>query len=118
MAEPQSLAATHPVEVWTALGGSVTIIIALVTVLWNRQNNDIKAHETKLEMGQRSFAAINETLVKLGEQIAALREEDEFQGEELDRLELDIKGLTQQLTVLQTEHNSCIPRKLSMRGDT
>lgn len=116
MAEPQSLAATHPVEVWAALGGAVTIIIALVTVLWNRQNNDIKAHENKLESGQRSFAEIKETLVKLGEQIAALREEDAFQGEELDRLELEIKTLTNQLTVLQTEHNSCIPRKLSLRG--
>lgn len=116
MAEPQTLAQTHSAEVWTALVGSITVIGGLVTVLWNRQNNDIKAHEVKLEAGQRAFTEIGEKLVLIGEQIKALQSEDAFEGEELDRLEADIKDLNRRLTVLETEHNSCIPRRLSMKG--
>lgn len=106
MAEP-TLAASFPTEVWAALGGATTLIVGLVTVLWNRQNKDIQAHDEKLTSGQAAFVKIGETLVLIGEQLKALEKEDSYQGEELDRLELDIKSLTKQLTVLETEHKNC-----------
>lgn len=111
MAEPQALAAQHPTEVWAALAGSVTLIGVLVTALWSRQNNDIKAHEIKLAAGQNAFTAIGEQLVKIGEQIKALEKEDAFTSEEFDRLGLDIKTLDHDLTVLKTEHKNCREKK-------
>lgn len=110
MAEPQTLAGTFPTEVWAALGGATTLIVGLVTVLWNRQNTDIKAHDEKLTAGQTAFIGIGEKLVLIGYQLKALEKEDSYQDGEMDRLELDIKALTKQLTILQTEHSSC-PRR-------
>lgn len=111
MAEPQTLAATHPAEVWAALAASVTVIGVLVTALWTRQNNDIKAHELKLEAGAKAFAGIGEQFVKIGEQIKALEKEDTYELEEIDRIGLDIKILATHLTILETEHKSCQGRK-------
>ena len=102
-----TLAATHPAEIWGALGGATTLIIGLVTVLWNRQNSDIKAHDIKLDAGQAAFSGIGEKLVKIGEQIKALELEDSYEGEELDRLELDIKDLNKRLLIIETEHKHC-----------
>jgi len=111
MAEPQSLAAQHSAEVWAALGGSVTVIGVLITALWSRQNNDIKAQGAQLDAGQKAFSAIGEQLVKIGEQIKALEKENEFTGEEFDRLGTDIKILDHDLTVLKTEHKNCREKK-------
>lgn len=117
MAEPQTIAAAFPSEVWTALGGSVTLVVGLVTVLWNRQNNDIKDHATKLDTGQQAFNGIGEQFVKIGEQLKALEKEDVYEGEELDRLEVDIKDLTKRLLILETEHKNCTGRTKKNTGD-
>lgn len=117
MAEPQTLATAFPTEVWTALGGGVTLIIGLVSLLWDRQNSDIKDHAAKLDSGQKAFSGIGEQFVKIGEQLKALEKEDAYECEELDRLELDLKDLTSRLLVLETEHKSCTARNKKSTGD-
>ena len=113
MAEP-TLAAQHPTEVWAALGGTITLIGALTAYIWNRQNKDIQnisddvaEHVKRFESGQKAFAHIGEQFVLLGEQIRALTKEDEYQGQEIDRLEDLLRILERALTVLQTEHKGC-----------
>lgn len=113
----QTLAATHPTEVWAALGGTATAVVVLMTYIWNRQNADIKgtSDEVKLtnlrlDAGQKAFANIGEQFVKIGEQLKALEKEDIYEGEEIDRLELDIKILNNRLLVIETEHKNCIGR--------
>lgn len=117
MAEPQTIAAAFPAEVWTALGGVTTLAIGLVTVLWNRQNNDIKDHTVKLDSGQQAFNGIGEKFVKIGEQLKSLEKEDAYESEELDRLELDIKDLTKRLLILEIEHKNCTGRTQKNTGD-
>lgn len=116
MAEPQTLAAGHPTETWAALIGSITIIGGLVTVLWKRLNDDVKAQEQKLETGAQTFIDIGKRLVQIGEQIEALEREDEFEGGELDRLELDIKDLQKRLLIIETEHKGCQERLNKLGG--
>ena len=116
MAEPHLVAQVHPAETWAALGATVTIIIGLVTVLYNRLNADIRAHEIKLEAGVKAFSEISGKLEKISEQIRTIKERCGFVDEELDRLDLEIRNLLHDFTVLKTEHDGCIPRKMSMRG--
>jgi len=114
MPDQTTMAATHPAEVWAALGGTVTIIMALTTYIWNRQNkdikgisDDIKSANGRLDIGTTAFSGVGEQLVKIGEQIKALEKEDMYESEEMDRLALDIKLLNNRLLVLETEHRSC-----------
>jgi septal ring factor EnvC (AmiA/AmiB activator) len=118
MADPQTLAQSHPVEVWTALGGSVTVIMTLVAVLYARLNSDLKQHELKLEAGQKEFEKLRERQTRAEEKIAQLKDEDTFHDEELDRLELELKTIDKDFRKLETEHKNCIPRRISMRGQT
>ena len=118
MPEPQTLAAQHPAEVYTLLGFTCTAIIGFLTLLYKRQNEDIKgaydeadAANARLDEGQKAFTAIGEQLVKIGEQIKALEKADEASDIELDRICLDIKNLDHDLTVIQTEHKDCVSRR-------
>lgn len=118
MPEPQTLAAQHPAEIYTLLGFACTGIIGLLTVLYKKQNDDIKgayseaeAANVRLDRGHKVFTAIGEQLVKIGEQIKALEKADEASDIELDRICLDIKNLDHDLTVIQTEHKDCIARR-------
>ncbi|MBV5327110.1 MAG: hypothetical protein JZU65_05645 [Chlorobium sp.] len=114
---PEQTVAVHPVDLWTALGASVTMIAGLVTYIWTRQNNDIKgisddvklAH-SRLDLGIGEFSDIGEQLVKIGEQLKALEKEDLYESQEMDRLDLDIKLLNNRLLVLETEHKNCKAR--------
>lgn len=110
------LAQQHPVETWGALTASLGLVGTLVAVLYYRLNKDISAHERKLDEGNKAFADIGNRLVALGEKIANIQTGDVFTDEEFDRLDADIKDLTKRLTVLETEHNGCIPRQLALRG--
>lgn len=118
MADPQTLAASHSAEVWTAFCGAVTIIGGLVTVLYNNMSKSIKDNSTRLDNGQKEFEALKIEQGKINEQIKALKEEDEFENEELDRLDTTLRGLNDRLNTLETEHKNCMPRKLAMRGKT
>ena len=118
MSEPQTLAAQHPAEVYTLLGFTCTAIIGFLTLLYKRQNSDIKgaydevdAANARLDEGQKAFAAIGEQFVKIGEQIKALEKSDEASDVELDRICLDVKNLNHDLTVIQTEHKDCVSRR-------
>lgn len=118
MPEPQTLAAQHPGEVYTLLGFACTGILGLLTMMYKRQNEDIKgsyseaeAANARLDAGQKTFALIGEQLVKIGEQIRALEKADEATDIELDRICLDIKNLDHDLTVIQTEHKDCVTRR-------
>ena len=118
MPEPQTLAAQHPAEIYTLLGFACTGILGLLTMLYKRQNEDIKgsyseaeAANARLDEGQKAFAAIGEQLVSIGAKIAALEKADEATDIELDRICLDIKKLDHDLTVIQTEHKDCISRR-------
>lgn len=115
MSEP-TLAQAHPTEVWKSLLATLGIIGTLISVIFYRLNKDIAEHSRKLEEGNKAFVEIGNKLVSLGEKIANLQTSDVFINEELDRINLEIKDITKKLTVLETEHYNCIPRKLSMKG--
>ena len=117
MAEP-TLAQAHPAEVWKSLLAAIGIIGTLISVLYYRLNKDISEHDKKLSEGNKAFVDIGNTLIVLGEKIANIQTTGVFTDQELDRIDLDIKDLTRRLTVLETEHNSCIPRKLALKGLT
>lgn len=68
MAEPQPLAQSHPKELWGALVGAATIIMALVSILYNRLNGDIKGHDESLENGEKRFQVQGEKLERLSTQ--------------------------------------------------
>lgn len=113
-----SLAAGHPVEVWGALIGSVTLLVGTVGILYKRLNDDIKAEsdknanikimfDKKFDNGITAFSDIGKELAKIGEKLASLDREGTFANEELDRLELDIKGLHTRLVIIETEHKAC-----------
>ena len=108
MSDPQTLAQSHSTEVWAALIASLSGIGILITVLWNRQNADIKDHANKLEAGQLAFTEIGHKLVLIGEQIKNLQEEDLFDGVELGRLETEIRLLTARILIIETEHKNCV----------
>ena len=114
MQEPQTLAAQHPTEIYTLLGFTCTAIIGFLTMLYKRQNEEIKgaygeadAANARLDEGQKAFAAIGEQLVSIGAQIKALNKADGAINVELDRICLDIKNLDHDLTIIQTEHKNC-----------
>jgi len=111
---PEQTVAVHPVDLWAALGVSVSMIAGLVTYIWAKQNTDIKGISdevklvnTRLDVGMRAFSSIGEQMVKIGEQIKSLEKEDAYELEEMDRISMDIKILTTHLTILETEHKNC-----------
>jgi len=101
----QSLAATHPGEVWAALGGAVTLVVALVTVLWKRMNEDIKGHDSKLSNGQKVFQDHGERLIKTEQKIESAGKEDDFLREEIDRIDMDIREIEKRLRSLELDHS-------------
>jgi len=111
---PEQTVAVHPVDLWAALGVSVSMIAGLVTYIWAKQNTDIKGISdevklvnTRLDVGVKAFSGIGEQIVRIGEQIKALEKEDIYEGEEMDRLDLDIKLLNNRLLIIETEHKNC-----------
>lgn len=112
----QTIASQHPNEVWGALIGALGTIGILVSALYYNLNESIKGHDRKLDEGQRAFSVIGEKLAALGEKIAHLQAGAVGTSGELERIDEDIKDLTERLTALKAEHDSCIPRKISMRG--
>lgn len=105
------LSAEHPIEVWAALGASVSLIFTLVAVLYNRLNEDRKADSLRLDNGQATFSEIGKQLAVISEQMISLGKGTAFTDEEIDRLELDIKQLNNRLTVIETEHKGCMGRR-------
>jgi septal ring factor EnvC (AmiA/AmiB activator) len=117
MPEPQTLAAQHSAEIYTLLGFTCTGILGLLTMLYKRQNEDIKgaydevdAANARLDEGQKAFTTVGEQLVSIGARLTALEKDGEATNVELDRICADIKKLDHDLTVIQTEHNNCIRR--------
>ena len=102
-----ALASGHPTETWAALVGSVTLVVALVGVLYNRLNGDIKAHDVKLDTGALSFIALGNQLVSTGEQIKSLCAAIEGENTEIGQLDKSLRDLHTRLTVIETEHRHC-----------
>lgn len=115
MSEP-TIAQAHPNDVWKALLASVGVIGTLVSVLYSKLNKGLSDHSEKLDKGQETFADIGKQISILGEKIAHLQSNKVTLSDDLVEIEEDIKKLTERLTVLETEHHNCIPRKISMRG--
>lgn len=107
MAEPQTLAQNHPFEVWGALVGSVTLVLGMVTVLYNRLNKDITGQQTQLDSGAKAFIEVGKELVRVAEKLAALQDGASASAEEMDQLKSDIKRLHDKVLVLETEHKPC-----------
>jgi len=118
MADPQPLAQTHPVEVWAALVGACSIILALITVLYNRLNRDIKDCNTRLDNGQKAFEEIKVVQGRMDERLKVVDADFETVNEELDRLDNTDRGMDSRLKTIEVEHHNCIPRRIALRGKT
>lgn len=116
MADPQPLAQTHPAEVWGAFGAACSIILVLVTVLYNRLNRDIKDCNTRLDNGQQAFEDIKVNQGRMDERMKVIDADFESVNEELDRLDNSDRDIDGRLKTIEVEHKGCIPRKLAMRG--
>lgn len=110
--------AEHLQILWGSLAGCTTLLVGVVGIMYHRINKDIEGEsrardkgysdiQARLDLGVTAFTTMGKELVQLGQQIIALEKEDTYQGTELDRLELDIKILVKQLTILETEHKHC-----------
>lgn len=117
MADQQTLAQAHSKEVWAALIAMVTLCMSLITVIWSLIHGTIKDHRTRLDAGGNAFQEIGIELGVVKEKLAQLEKEDEFENGELDRLDTTIRGIDSRLTTLEADHNSCIPRRIALRGD-
>jgi hypothetical protein len=116
-ADPQTLAQSHSAEVWAAFCGALTLIIALVTVLYNRLNKDNLDLWKQVELHRKTLEGCKVEMGKMSTEISTLKQEDEFENQELDRLYTTIRGISDRLTRLEAEHNTCIPRRIAMRGE-
>ena len=103
----ESVANGHPTETWAALVGSVGVVVALVSVLYNRINSDIKSHDTKLDAGTLQFQTIGSQLIRVGEQMVSVTAAYDGSNEELDRLDTTLRELHNRLLVIETEHKHC-----------
>lgn len=93
-------------EIWGALAGSVAVIMALVGVLYNRINDDIKGHEARLDAGMKAFTEIGEKLVAIGEQIKTLQADGRGEDKDIELLQVDIRNLHSRLLTLEVEHKN------------
>lgn len=118
MSDPQPLAQTHPVEVWAALVGACSIILALVTVLYNRLNRDIKDCNTRLDNGQKAFEDIKISQGRMEERLKMIDADFNAANEELDRLDNADRGMDGRLKTIEVEHHNCIARRMALRGKT
>lgn len=116
MPDPQPLAQQHPTEVWAALAGAVTLVLGLIAVIYNnmKQNTVDLWKEISQLRTQGKDCEIRQGQLKT--EIDHLKTEDQSIYEELDRLDDGHRASDKRLTTLEAEHNSCIPRRLAMKG--
>ena len=93
MLDTKTLAQTFPAEIWAALVACFTIICGLGTVIYNRMNSDIKAHDTQLDNGQKRFEEIGTELVRLKEREIAISAELETYKKKVDELKNELQEM-------------------------
>jgi len=93
MSDPKTLAQSFPAETWAALIACFTVICGLVTMLYNRLNSDIKAHDTQLENGRTTFENIGKMIVRLEEIVKKLSEKEDNSGDEFEEIWKELNHL-------------------------
>ena len=118
MAAEVTIAATHPTETWAALIAAVTVIVALVKAFFKRLTDDQKAEtlarelmkkelDAKLDLGITTFSNIDKQIVAITGDIKTMKEEEQYNLEQLDKIELDISLIDKRVLVIETEHKHC-----------
>lgn len=112
MAEPQTLSQA----LWAALGGALTVILGLIAVIYNSVKQNTADLWKQIDQLRTQGKDCEVKQGQLASEIDHLKEEDHSIYTELDRLDDGQRATDSKLTTLLAEHNSCIPRRLAMKG--
>lgn len=115
---PQSLASAHSAEVWAALGACITVIFALVALLYKRINDDIKDVATDIEAAaancdeldkamQDRCVSINTEITQIKTTMAQYATHQVLTNTEFTNLETEIRQMEARLIKMETEHALC-----------
>lgn len=103
-ADPQTLAQSHSAEVWAAFCGAVTLIIGLVTVLYNRLNKDNQDLWKQVEQHRETLEDCKVDRGKQQEKIDTMKDTIVSINGELDRLDNNDRSLNDRLKTIEVEH--------------
>ena len=90
-------------QIWDAFLGTVTLLLGLVTILYNTINKDTQANTDQLAAGAETFRKIGTTLVEFSERIKVLERTGGESDEDAEEIREEIKKMHDQLLILARE---------------
>jgi peptidoglycan hydrolase CwlO-like protein len=103
MSDTKTLAQSFPAETWAALIACFTVICGLASILYNRLNLDIKAHDIQLENGRNAFENIGKMIVRLEEIVKKLSEKEDNYSDDLNEIRRELTHLKSDFHELEVD---------------